>query len=173
MAVWYFGALFSILFSTFYFIYGADRIGSDRDNVAAAAEIFAMCHRAATTQARSNAALGAGAAAPLNCNNVSLPTASTGLRVTGILITVNPATDVGLATGRVIVTYLNAGQFLNGIPFETVQAQLGQRYQGDPVVGIVQTVAGQQAINTVPTIVARVPATIATGTLAMVTTIQP
>lgn len=177
MALWFFAAIFGVIFSTFYFLYDADRLAGGQDPSVAAAEIFVACHNAALAEARSNIALGAGAAAARNCrgtgvNALTVPSAA-GLNVTGIAITINPGADVGSATGRVVVTYLTNGTPLNSVSFETVRSQFGQRYTNDPSAGQVQLIGGFNVINTVPTVVARVPLIVPVGSLALVTSIQP
>lgn len=177
MALWFFAAIFGVIFATFYFVYDSDRLAGGRDASVAAAEIFSLCHEAAVLEARSNTLLGAGAAATRNCtdtgaNALTVPTI-TGVNVSGIAITINPATDVGLATGRVIVTYLTSGNSMNGIPYQTVRSQLGQRYAGNSTVGEVQQVGGFNVINSVVGVQARVPTIVPINALAMVTTVQP
>lgn len=173
MAIYYFGALFGVLFSTFYFLYGADRLSMDRDPQTAGAQVFALCHHAAVTHARTNAALGAGATLVLACNGASLTSAPAGLNVNGIIIRINPGADVGIGSGRVVVTYLLPGTAMNTTPFETVRSDLGNQYTGDPSVGQVQTIGAFQAISNTPGVVTRVPAIIPAGAMAMVTSVQP
>lgn len=177
MAIWFFASIFGVILSTFYFIYGADRLAGGQDPSVAAAEIFVTCHQAAVAEARSNVALGAAAGVTRNCAGsgagaLTIPMAA-GLNVTGTMIAINPGADVGLATGRVIVTYLTNGTPLNGVSFETVRSQFGQRYTSDPSAGQVQLIGAFNAINTVPTVTARVPMTVPVGALAIVTSVQP
>lgn len=177
MALGYFSALFLAIFSLIFFLSGPDRLSPSYEKQLGAAEAFSLCHRAALAEARSNQAMGnAAGGVALSCTNAAMTNSlANGLAVTGIIIRIHPATDVGAAagSGRVVTTYLPLNTELNGTAFNNVRAQFGTRFQGEPSAGVVVLSGGVNVINSVGGIQLRVPAPVGVDALAMVTSVQP
>lgn len=177
MGLWYGAVVIFGVFTSLYFMYSTDRMDAFRDPKVAVAEIFKKCHDAAVAELKSTT-LGSAGAVSRTCTYDAtgatglMNSFASGMSVNNIIIRFHPGTDVGLsATDRVAVTYLPTTTRVNGVDFNEVWAQIGQRYFGDPSVGLVENNGATAYISSDPTVQATVPVSVPDGAIAMVTTI--
>lgn len=174
MALWYFGALLFTIFSGLYFVYSVDRFAPTdnlRNNLGG---MFITCHQAAVAAAKSDTTLGAAAAVSKTCDPTSLSTSrATNIRVSDVRIVISPAsTVIPGADGRIITTYLPAGQTLGNVRFNEVVSQVQTNYGAGIDTGL--TVAGGPSgvrITPYTATVVPVQASVGIGSLAMSTTV--
>jgi len=175
MGVWFFNIVMLGVFTSLYFVYGSTQAAMSQPSPTALAGIMKKCHEAAVAEMKSSTTLGMLVSVTRSCTSTNLPNPmGTGIVVSSIVVSFHPGVTVGIATAgvRAVVTYLDSGSNINGMSFNDVRAQVGDMFQGDPSVGPVQQGGTFKYIENLVGIQARVPNTIPTGAIAMVTTVQ-